>query len=99
MPAVAARILEQCVRALLEYGAEVNAVDNNGVSARMVSAWLGLEPSVITLLEAGADRAQANSHGRTAKVLALTRGHNEIAEMLTWRMLLVRVPTGPLFLY
>jgi ankyrin repeat protein len=72
----------ECVRMLLRRGALVNACDESGGTALMSAAWFGCEASVEALLRASADPAAIDSKGRTARDLAMARGHAEIARML-----------------
>jgi ankyrin repeat protein len=71
-----------CVRELINAGADVNARNEDGITPLMNAVWYGCRDSVKELLKRGADASARNSKGRTARDLASERGHKEIEEML-----------------
>jgi hypothetical protein len=73
---------EECVRLLLEHGAEVDATDKTGGTPLMDAAWFGCTRSVTRLLRAKADPTLRDNRGRTAADLARERGHIHIAETI-----------------
>ncbi|WP_395736248.1 ankyrin repeat domain-containing protein [Prosthecobacter sp.] len=71
-----------CVTALVDAGADVNACSAEGVSVLMNAAWFGNGHAVKHLLQAGADASHKDTDGRTARDLATTRGHADLAKLL-----------------
>lgn len=72
----------ECVRLLLKRGAMVDARDREGNTPLMSAAWFECGPSIEELLRAGADPTLRDSRGRSARDLALQRGHEKIAARL-----------------
>jgi ankyrin repeat protein len=72
---------EETVALLLESGAEINAADDNGMTALMEAAAWGHTPMVRLLLAAGADSELRNKQGQTAWGLAALGNHTEVAEL------------------
>jgi hypothetical protein len=71
------------IKLLLERGANVNIQDGKGRTALMRQAfWGGLE-EVKLLLSKGADVNIKDKNGRTALEIALERGKNEVADLLS----------------
>merc|ERR1711969_501884 len=75
------------VGALLEHGgAELDAVDSDGMTALMLAAESGQAAVAAQLVEAGADatlRPTGGDHeGKTALEIAEARGHAEVAALL-----------------
>jgi TPR repeat protein len=70
------------VRDLLEYGADVNAKNENGFTALMFAATLGHAEVVDILIKAGADVNAESSERTTALMGAATTGEAEIARVL-----------------
>jgi hypothetical protein len=70
------------VELLVKYGSEVNAVGRNGVTPLMLAAWFGAGPAAEYLLMRGADRALKDAKGKTAREMAVQRGHLKTAELL-----------------
>ena len=52
-------------RLLLDHGADVDAVDNDGVTALLAASQQGLTATILTLLDRGATADQAMSDGVT----------------------------------
>ena len=69
------------VQALLDAGADVNAKNNEGVTALMWAAGVGGTDAVQVLLDAGAD-VNAKHKSGTALVWAQKKGHTEVVEIL-----------------
>jgi len=69
-------------QALLERGADVNARNNECVTALMAAAAEGHTDTVQALLEKGADVNAKNNDGKTALMRAKEKGHKEIVRML-----------------
>ena len=76
----------ECVRSLIQYGADVNKVntdpENEGTSLLMYSIGCGQKKIVKALLEAGADINHQNAKGETALIKAIVLGHEEGADIL-----------------
>jgi ankyrin repeat protein len=72
----------EMVEALLEAGADVNILDNDGSNALMESVPNGNADIVQLLLNAGAKRDVENRHGDTALSEAQRRKHVAIEELL-----------------
>ena len=67
---------------LLAAGADVNALDAEGVSALMAASAFGHRELVELLLAAGADVNLKDSAGRSALSRALLGGHTVVADAL-----------------
>ena len=63
-------------------GANVNAKNNNGMTALMFSAAKGNTESAGVLIKYGADVNANNNYGMTALMFTASNGHPEIAELL-----------------
>ena len=76
----------ECVRSLIQYGADVNKVNTNpekeGESLLMLSIGCGQKKIVQALIEAGADINHQNAKGETALIKAIILGHEEGANIL-----------------
>ena len=67
---------------LLEAGADVNQVMQDGAAPLFIAAHNGHEAVVSRLLEAGADVNQAVQNGATPLYIAAQNGHSAIIRML-----------------
>jgi len=67
---------------LIEHGANVNAIGNNGCTALMGASFYGDFEVVKLLLKAGAKVSTADAQGRTAISLAVEANHLDIASFL-----------------
>jgi ankyrin repeat protein len=74
---------KECVRMLLEHGAEIDAQDKNGISPLMNAAWFGCTLAVSELLRHGASVSLRNNQGRTAEDLARNKNQPEVIRILT----------------
>jgi hypothetical protein len=70
------------LQALLDYGADVNAKNNSGVSVLMFAAMQSIPEVAQFLIDRGADVRFVDKSGRTAKVYALSHGNNEVAKVI-----------------
>ena len=70
------------VQALIQQGANVNAVNAFGVSPLLAAAYAGHGPIVKVLLAAGADVHFRNNSGETALDLARANHHSDIVRLL-----------------
>ena len=70
------------VRQLLDHGANVNATIENHQTALMYAATSGKASTVELLLERQADPKLINADSASASILALQRGHPEIAKLI-----------------
>ena len=75
------------VQALLQRGADLNAVDQMGRTALMDAAWEGHPAVVKALLEAGADATIENAGGGTALKVAMRKKGNPGAQGEVIRLL------------
>mmetsp|Transcript_9695 Transcript_9695/g.11043 ORF Transcript_9695/g.11043 Transcript_9695/m.11043 type:complete len:561 (-) Transcript_9695:1334-3016(-) len=66
-----------CVKLLLDFGAQVDVTDSNGMTSLVVAAGLGATAIVSALLDAGADPLKAMNDGTTALHSAATTGNME----------------------
>ena len=73
----------ECVKLLIATGADVNARDESGGTPLMNAAWFGCNDAVKELLSHGATASLADNKGRKASDLAATRGHQDLAAMLS----------------
>lgn len=71
-----------CLTSLLDAGADANALTHEGRTALMNAAWFGNGHAVKHLLRAGANPSLTDDSGRTARDLATSRCHANVAEML-----------------
>jgi uncharacterized protein len=72
----------EAARALLQSGANINALDRYGQTALMLAAHRGHEALVETLIEHGADLNVTASYRLSALMLAVVAGHPGIARRL-----------------
>jgi ankyrin repeat protein len=72
----------ECVRLLLQNGADPNAENFLGVTPLMNASWFGCARSAEILLKAGADTSRKDSLGATAESMARQRGHDEVLRVL-----------------
>lgn len=82
-PSAAPERQRECVRLLLDRGAEIDVVDQSGITPLMHAAWFGCLPAFRLLLERGASMSKRDQRGGTASDLARERGHEEIANILS----------------
>lgn len=71
-----------CLKPLLDAGADPNASSSEGITPLMNAAWFGCIEEVRELLRRGADPQKRNSKGESAKCSASKRGHKNIEAML-----------------
>jgi ankyrin repeat protein len=84
--AVAALLGEDgIVRQLLDHGADVNTTIENHQTALMYAATGGKQSTVQLLLDRQADPKPVNADGANASILALQRGHPDIAKLIDSR--------------
>jgi uncharacterized protein len=67
---------------LLNLGAQVDAQDAGGSTARMYAAFNGRENAVALLLKRGASKALKDHSGETASVIAAKRNFTSLAKLL-----------------
>ncbi|GEM_PF-4541723 len=65
------------IDALLHYGAEIDAVDDEGYSALFAAIWRHHHGLVEALVERGADINKTDQHGRTPLMMAAEQGTTE----------------------
>jgi uncharacterized protein len=70
------------VRMLLDKGADPNATSQSGSTPLHTVAFTGDRASLDLLLAYGADPAIRSADGKTARDLAVERGHEEVADVL-----------------
>ena len=75
-------VVVDCVRALLEHGADADAADEHRWTPLMVAADAGRLGVVRALLARGADADATNRHGGTALMVASYAGHEGVADAL-----------------
>ena len=80
------------VQALIQQGANVNAVNAFGVSPLLAAAYAGHLPIVKTLLAAGANTHFMNNSGETALDLARSNHHSDIVRLLQSAMHANHIP-------
>jgi len=76
---------------LLANGAVPDLPSQSGWTPLMYAALVGDEPSVVALLDAGADGTRQDSLGRSAAELATTAGHARCAWLIRSRMISWRI--------
>jgi len=67
---------ETCTRTRLEAAADLEAVDEKGLTPLMLASWNGHDPCARLLIAAGAMVDAANQHGGTALLYACMDGHS-----------------------
>jgi uncharacterized protein len=72
----------ECVRVLLDAGADVDARQHGGYTALMEAALQGNEEMVRALIDAGADPTLTDDGGRNSIEFARAEGHTGVAELL-----------------
>lgn len=72
----------ECVKLLLEAGADIDAQTAHGETALMYAAHAGLFEKASVLLEYGADPSLKNMQGETALQIARKKGRTDIVELL-----------------
>lgn len=72
-----------CVKMLLEAGADGNITTPSGDTPLMHAAWFGCIDSAKVLAGAGVDHEKVDSQGRTARDIAIERGHEAIVQLLS----------------
>lgn len=77
---------KQIVEFLLDYGASIDAVTDNGTTALMMAARGNHYETVDLLLKQGADASIRNEADGTALGWARKRGHSDIVQLLTHNM-------------
>jgi len=80
--AVAGKCIE-CVAKLLDAGADIDARQHGGYTALMAAAGNGLAEILKLLVEHNADLAVTDNQGNTARDLALKKGQQETARILS----------------
>ncbi|KAK5117822.1 hypothetical protein LTR85_008797 [Meristemomyces frigidus] len=73
---------DAAVRALVEAGANINAVDNTFSTPLQVAAKAGIAYNTGCLLHYGADKSWRNDAGKTALDLAIAKRHKDVVEVL-----------------
>jgi uncharacterized protein len=77
------RRIEQCLRRRVEAGADINAANDEGITAVHAATWGFDAGRVKCLLELGADPRIAAKDGTTPLSVAQAKGHAAMAEALT----------------
>jgi ankyrin repeat protein len=72
----------ECVRLLLEDGANPDLQNNNGSTALHIAATVGCPVSVKLLLEHGAKTTLRDGHKHTARDIALIKGYRHIVALI-----------------
>jgi len=75
----------EALPAALEYGADVNARDVNGLTPAHYAVQEDAVPILIALLDAGSDINAIDIHGNTLLHIAASRGSARICRLLLWR--------------
>lgn len=70
------------LKKLIKDGADVNAKDNYGWTAMMMSAWNGHTECVAALISAGTDVNANDNYGNTAILLAAWDGNKDCVKLL-----------------
>ena len=74
--------IEQCLRLLVQAGADINAANDGGVTAVLAATWGFDAGRVSCLLELGADPNIADRDGRSPLSVAQANGHGAMVEAL-----------------
>lgn len=72
----------ECVRLLLESGAEVDARTDTGLTPLLNASWFGCTKGFAELLTAGASLDSADEQGRTAEDLAMMKSRTDILRLI-----------------
>lgn len=72
----------ECVRLLLDAGADGDVTTPYGYTPLMLAAWFGCADAAKVLVAAGVNQSIQDQQGRNAKDIAKDRGHCVIAELL-----------------
>ena len=72
----------ECVKMLLNQGADANTCDSRGKTSLMYAAWIDNAECIGVLLEAGADVNMSDARGITALMEASSAGNSVCAEKL-----------------
>ena len=67
---------------VLDRGADIEARNDNGLTALMLASWEGQVAAVELLLDRGADIDARDRYGDTALIWASRKGHDEVAAVL-----------------
>lgn len=74
--------IEECLRCLVQAGADINATNDAGMTALYAATW-GFDAGRVTcLLELGADPGLAAADGTTPLMVAQAQGHDAMVEAL-----------------
>ena len=72
----------ETIKALVKYGANVNAADNDGMTPLMFAAWTGNSKSLMFLLSQGAAINAVDKYGYTSLMLACLQSQGAIVRSL-----------------
>jgi len=72
----------ECIKLLLDAGADIDAQTAHGETALMYAAYTGRFEKAAVLLEYGADPSLKNFQGETALQMAKKKGHTDIVALL-----------------
>lgn len=72
----------EALQILIRFGADVNAKDDDGVTALLKAVEAGFIDIVLTLLDSGVDVDGTGRYGETPLMVAAAEGQNNIVEML-----------------
>lgn len=72
----------EMIQLLVEFGANLNSSDNQGVTALMMAAKEGHFEAADLLVKSGAEINSTDSKGSTALVYAARSGHNDLLQLL-----------------
>ena len=84
----------ETVALLLEKGADVNAMDNDGITALMWTTKYGRTEIVKILLERGADVLAVDQYGDTALSMASKNGYTEIVKLILMKYTILIIKKG-----
>ena len=73
---------ENCVKAWIDAGADVNTTNSNGDTALIHASQTGHDKCAVSLLQAGADVNHSNIHGDSALFFAASEGHYNCTKVL-----------------